>query len=258
MIMEEQDSGLLQWGLHFFECDPYLPSGYHGAMVQHDANDMYNGQYFRDHSDAECNQKTLNIHMQEKTTCNIPFRVMIINEGYECGQDESDDTGPSCSCSSPGEEDSFSLELSGECMLDEQVEKRLNQMIPIPHVPRINGEIPSIDEATTYHERLLSRLRSNGFVELKVQGDGNCQFCALSDQLYNTPEHHKYVRRQVVNQLKSHQEIYEGYVPMEYGEYLKKMSKSGEWGDNITLQAAADLVWIWVDILFLSFKFIMF
>lgn len=29
-------------------------------------------------------------------------------------------------------------------------------------------------------------------------------------------------------QLKSHQEIYEGYVPMEYGEYLKKMSKYWE------------------------------
>ncbi|KAJ0027924.1 hypothetical protein Pint_35663 [Pistacia integerrima] len=65
-------------------------------------------------------------------------------------------------------------------------------------------------------------------------------FRALSDQLYNTPEHHKYVRRQVVNQLKSHPDMYEGYVPMEYGEYLKKMSKSGEWGDHVTLQAAAD------------------
>ncbi|GMP84968.1 hypothetical protein CsSME_00038296 [Camellia sinensis var. sinensis] len=41
-------------------------------------------------------------------------------------------------------------------------------------------------------------------------------------------------------QLKSHREMYEGYVPMEYGDYLKKMSKSGEWGDHVTLQAAAD------------------
>nr|AFK48767.1 unknown [Lotus japonicus] len=27
---------------------------------------------------------------------------------------------------------------------------------------------------------------------------------------------------------------------MEYGEYLEKMTKSGEWGDHVTLQAAAD------------------
>ncbi|KAL6967196.1 hypothetical protein U1Q18_032998 [Sarracenia purpurea var. burkii] len=66
------------------------------------------------------------------------------------------------------------------------------------------------------------------------------QFRALSDQFYRTPEHHKFVRQQVVNQLKSCPVIYEGYVPMAYGDYLKKMSKSGEWGDHVTLQAAAD------------------
>ncbi|CAK7343124.1 unnamed protein product [Dovyalis caffra] len=92
------------------------------------------------------------------------------------------------------------------------------------HVPRINGEIPSIDEATSDHERLLNRY---------------C-FRALSDQIYNTPDRHKIIRRRVVYQLKSHPEIYEGYVPMEYGDYLRKMSKSGEWGDHVTLQAAAD------------------
>ncbi|KAJ0089181.1 hypothetical protein Patl1_32138 [Pistacia atlantica] len=275
MIMEEQDSGLLQWGLHFFECDPYLHSGYHGEIVQHDANDIYNGQYFRDHSDAECNQvendeiiaRTLQEefsqefsqlalaedsqyshagedHLQDSVQDHDWHNLSTrdYSSGYECGQDESDDTGPSCSCSSPGdgEEDSYSLELPSEYILDEEVGKRLNQMIPIPHVPRINGEIPSLDEATSDHERLLNRLQLYGFVELKVPGDGNCQFRALSDQLYNTPEHHKYVRRQVVNQLKSHPDMYEGYVPMEYGEYLKKMSKSGEWGDHVTLQAAAD------------------
>ncbi|KAJ6331233.1 hypothetical protein OIU76_009749 [Salix suchowensis] len=66
------------------------------------------------------------------------------------------------------------------------------------------------------------------------------KFRALSDQIYNTPDRHKIVRRQVVHQLKSHPEIYEGYVPMEYGDYLRKMSKSGEWGDHVTLQAVAD------------------
>lgn len=77
-------------------------------------------------------------------------------------------------------------------------------------------------------------------IELKVQGDGNCQFRALSDQFYRTPEHHEFVRQQVINQLKSQPEIYEGYVPMGYGDYLEKLSRSGEWGDHVTLQAAAD------------------
>ena len=150
------------------------------------------------------------------------------------------------------------------------------------------------------------------------------QLRALSDQFYRTPEHHRFVRQQVVKQvsivegsscisatpelqyahgfhgqissqslvncrsslcitsealqlawqLESHPEFYAGYVPMDYREYLKKMSKwvfvllfvykqmfslyckytssfllcsnnptrSGEWGDHVTLQAAADSV----------------
>lgn len=78
------------------------------------------------------------------------------------------------------------------------------------------------------------------FVERKVEGDGNCQFRALSDQLYGTPDNHELVRQKVVNQLMSHPEIYEGYVPMAYDDYLEKMSRNGEWGDHVTLQAAVD------------------
>ncbi|GAB2212125.1 hypothetical protein Droror1_Dr00025472 [Drosera rotundifolia] len=165
---------------------------------------------------------------------------------YEDASQEVDDVGPSSSCSSPEErsyddiEYSYSLDLMDESALDGEIGKRLNQLIPVPHVPRINGEIPSVNEASSDHQRLLDRLQVYDLVECKVQGDGNCQFRALSDQFYRTPDHHKFIRRQVVNQLKSHREYYEGYVPMEYDEYLKKMSKGGEWGDHVTLQAAAD------------------
>lgn len=81
------------------------------------------------------------------------------------------------------------------------------------------------------------------------------QFRALSDQLYRSPNLHKFVREQVVQQvcwfyndvftclvvlpiiicidsvfllfcqLKSDPDLYAGYVPMAYSEYLKKMSR---------------------------------
>ncbi|XP_039021219.1 OVARIAN TUMOR DOMAIN-containing deubiquitinating enzyme 11-like [Hibiscus syriacus] len=79
-----------------------------------------------------------------------------------------------------------------------------------------------------------------GLAELQIEGDGNCQFRALADQLFRNPDCHKHVRRQIVKQLKHSKKLYEGYVPMKYKSYLKKMKKSGEWGDHITLQAAAD------------------
>nr|BAK02979.1 predicted protein [Hordeum vulgare subsp. vulgare] len=159
-------------------------------------------------------------------------------------------------CSSPEEGGNArdgqgcSIELVDDfSAIDGEVGKRLNDMLPVPHVPKTNGDIPSFDEAFSDHRRLLDRLVLYGLVELKVNGDGNCQFRALSDQFYRTPEHHRFVRQQVVNQLESHPEIYAGYVPMDYRDYLMKMPKNGEWGDHVTLQAAADLYGVKIFIL---------
>lgn len=124
--------------------------------------------------------------------------------------------------------------------LDNAVARRLSSLASIPHVPRINTFFPDFSEASQDHQRLLQRLNAYGLFEAKVSGDGNCQFRAVSDQLYGSPEHHKHVRKEVVKQLKQFRSVYEGYVPMKYRKYRKKMAKSGEWGDHVTLQAAAD------------------
>ncbi|TVU14710.1 hypothetical protein EJB05_38196, partial [Eragrostis curvula] len=124
--------------------------------------------------------------------------------------------------------------------LDGAMAKRLTNLTSIPHVPRINTYFPTYSDATMDHYRLLDRLNQYGLCEVRVSGDGNCQFRALSDQLYRSPEHHKHVRKEIVKQLKECKSLYEGYVPMKYKHYCKKMKKSGEWGDHVTLQAAAD------------------
>ncbi|XP_015577568.1 OVARIAN TUMOR DOMAIN-containing deubiquitinating enzyme 11 [Ricinus communis] len=118
--------------------------------------------------------------------------------------------------------------------------KRLSHLDSIPHTPRVNGEIPDVNDATLDHQRLSERLATYGLAELQIEGDGNCQFRSLADQLLRSPDYHKHVRKQVVKQLKHFRKLYEGYVPMKYKSYLKKMKKSGEWGDHVTLQAAAD------------------
>jgi hypothetical protein len=80
------------------------------------------------------------------------------------------------------------------------------------------------------------------------------QFRALSDQLYQSPDHHEFVREQIINQvnigikishcdpqpyvyssifslirlplqLKSNRDAYDGYVLMSYDEYLDKVSR---------------------------------
>ncbi|XP_010253950.1 PREDICTED: OTU domain-containing protein DDB_G0284757-like isoform X2 [Nelumbo nucifera] len=277
MISHEPDPDVVRWGLHHLVGDYLFPNSvYFGTVTQHDS-DYYDGQYGREsHYDIEIecsnveNDEVIAHALQEELSqlaiaeasgstnaeeehlqASILAQdwlgpsVRNYNSGHESGHEDTDGVGASSSCSSPderayNEECPYSLELTDEYALDGELGKRLNQMVPIPHVPRINGEIPSVDEATSDHQRLLDRLQLYDLVELKVQGDGNCQFRALSDQFYRTPEHHQFVRQEVVHQLKSHWEMYEGYVPMAYGDYLKKMSQTGEWGDHLTLQAAAD------------------
>ncbi|KAG8387635.1 hypothetical protein BUALT_Bualt02G0041800 [Buddleja alternifolia] len=256
MITYEQDPDVVRWGLQLFDGDPYSNCGYCGSAAQHNT-DCYSGHYLKEyHYDADCSylenhELPVNCLNEELSQLSVTEPIKSFQEGVEnpqtsfCSQDwfphslgnytfvidgndnhheEENDLGISPSCSSPGDEsyscsspgdESYSLELMHEHALDGEVGKRLNQMVPIPHIPRINGEIPSIDEATLDHQRLLDRLQVYELVEFKVQGDGNCQ-------------------------LRSCPEIYEGYVPMAYEQYLTKMSKNGEWGDHVTLQAAAD------------------
>lgn len=73
-----------------------------------------------------------------------------------------------------------------------------------------------------------------------VEGDGNCQFRALSQQLHGDQNYHGDLRARVVEQLKTMPERYENFVLEPYTDYVTRMSQGGEWGDNVTLQAASD------------------
>ncbi|KAG2433740.1 hypothetical protein HXX76_008103 [Chlamydomonas incerta] len=88
--------------------------------------------------------------------------------------------------------------------------------------------------------RLQDTLRLYELTERQVAGDGNCQFRALSDQLYDNPEHHAEVRRAVVAVLRQRAAAYSCYVAGDYGAFVDSMARSGTWGDHLTLQAAAD------------------
>ncbi|KAG8385035.1 hypothetical protein BUALT_Bualt04G0181000 [Buddleja alternifolia] len=128
--------------------------------------------------------------------------------------------------------------------LDGAVGRRLSSLAPVAHIPRINLHFPSSSDSNLDYQRLFQRLNVYRLYEVRVAGDGNCQFRALSDQIYRSPEYHKHVRKEVAKQLKDNHALYEGYVPMKFKHYYKKMAKwgllLGEWGDHVTLQAAAD------------------
>lgn len=82
-----------------------------------------------------------------------------------------------------------------------------------------------------------------------VAADGNCQFRALSVQLYGEEAHYAALRDRIVEQLRGHPEWYAPYVQGSFDEYLSRMERDGEWGDNVTLQAASDVLGCVVHVL---------
>lgn len=82
-----------------------------------------------------------------------------------------------------------------------------------------------------------------------VQGDGNCQFRAVSVQLYGEEEHHVALRARVVQQLLACPERYAGFMPEPYDEYVKRIARDGEWGDNVTLQAMSNMLGCQINVL---------
>ncbi|KAL6574859.1 hypothetical protein OROMI_012144 [Orobanche minor] len=276
IIMHEPEADAEPWS--FLNIENIFSNNYYGDTCQYDVN-ICHEQYIADNcpnieNDEIIARSLLEEELSQLSIAESPEISHSVEEylhssnvvpiwhnssnncylGQEGASYGSDDEASLCSSpgdrSCDGDDYCYTLDITDGSELGE-VEKRLHEMIPVPHIPRINGNIPTVDEATSDHQRLLDRLELYDLIEHKVQGDGNCQFRALSDQFYRTPEHHKFVRQQVVRQLKAHPEIYEGYVPMEYADYLKRMSKtpmmliylvtrSGEWGDHVTLQAAAD------------------
>lgn len=80
-----------------------------------------------------------------------------------------------------------------------------------------------------------------GLREVEMEDDGNCQFRAISQELFGTQRHHEHVRAAVVSYLRTHPGEYSPlFAPGEWQSYLADMANPRTWGDELTLRAAAD------------------
>jgi len=98
-------------------------------------------------------------------------------------------------------------------------------------------------------ERLTDSALSRGMHVENVASDGACQFRALALQLWGDQEKHIQVREAVVRQLTAHSAQYEAFVEgQSFSEYCEKMKQRQTWGDHLTLQAAADVYRLQVNL----------
>lgn len=83
----------------------------------------------------------------------------------------------------------------------------------------------------------------------EIPGDGNCQMHAVSDQLYDTIDRSKEVRKVVVDWLRKNKNwklpnesiLHEFVHDKPWEEYCAQMEKDGCWGDHLTLLAISEI-----------------
>lgn len=110
--------------------------------------------------------------------------------------------------------------------------------------------MPLEDEVASAAARLGWALSDYGLVARDITGDGACQFRAVADQIYKDQELHGEVRARAVQRLRAHPHLYSAFAVGESFEaYVTRMAEPRTWGDNLSLQAIADVYAIRVCIL---------
>lgn len=111
----------------------------------------------------------------------------------------------------------------------------------------INDDDYSVDarKLKRYSDREFPVLRRLGLYASEIEGDGNCLFRALSDQLYGDKgAMHPRIRSQVVEYMKQNSAYFSMFLGSEFGEsweqYLSRMARDGVYGDNAEIVAFAN------------------
>lgn len=71
--------------------------------------------------------------------------------------------------------------------------------------------------------------------------DGNCLFRSFSDQLYGTPEHHALVRDRCSKYIAGERGYFEQFVAEPFDEFLARIRREGEWGDDVEIEALSEI-----------------
>ncbi|SCM17584.1 OTU-like cysteine protease, putative [Plasmodium berghei] len=92
---------------------------------------------------------------------------------------------------------------------------------------------------TDYHD---SNFRKKFYIK-SIRADGNCLFRVVSDQLYNTEENYKEIRKKVVEHLEKNEDKYMNFIEYDesYKSYIERISTDGAWGGQLELQAIGEI-----------------
>lgn len=84
-------------------------------------------------------------------------------------------------------------------------------------------------------------LDSHGFYRKHTARDSTNLFRVISEQLYDTQDHHKQIRKDCVNFMIKHRDQYESLIQGDFNQYVRGMAKNDTFGTLMELRAAGYL-----------------
>ncbi|URD91336.1 OTU-like cysteine protease [Musa troglodytarum] len=124
-----------------------------------------------------------------------------------------------------------------------------------PSSPRSYGEgegYNSADEqgpcyASSFDDSERERLfeleihRTKGFEVKKMLEDGNCLFRAVADQVYDDPEDYDLARQMCLDYMEKERDHFSQFVTEGFTSYCKRKRRDKVYGNNIEIQAIAEM-----------------
>jgi len=95
-----------------------------------------------------------------------------------------------------------------------------------------------------YFQSFQDFLQPKGVCMKDVDGDGNCQFRSIADQLDGDENGHAQYREMAVDYITKNKEYFAMFLPDDENidEYIKDMSESGTWGGHFELVALSNVL----------------
>lgn len=92
---------------------------------------------------------------------------------------------------------------------------------------------------------LNTQMYNTGLQIVKILGDGNCFFRAISYQIHKHEDSHFELRVQSMNYIRMNKTEFEDFLNTEYNnidEYINRMSKLNTYADNLVIRATAIII----------------
>ena len=96
-----------------------------------------------------------------------------------------------------------------------------------------------VERTNERDEKFKEDLKNIGYYIKEVEGDGNCLFRSVAEQIEENENNFQEYREKCVEYMKENKDTFAPFLDegQPIDEYIEKISKSGEWGGNLEIYA---------------------